>query len=48
MVELAVTSLLLAAKLEESTEPNFDRMISLLDENEIKYVSKKSIISRER
>ena len=48
MVELAVTSLLLAAKLEESIEPNFDKMISLLDENEIKCVSKKSIISLER
>lgn len=40
---LAVTSLLLAAKLEEAMGPNFYRMIKLLTQQEQKRVSKNNI-----
>ena len=40
MVGLATISMLMAAKLEEPMSPSFNKMISLLTDEEKKYVSK--------
>ena len=48
MTNLAVTSLLVAVKLEESTPPNFYNIINLLKDIEIENVSRENLISLER
>ena len=47
MINLAVVSILMAAKLEEPISPSFSRMISLLTEVEKEHVSKKGLINLE-
>ena len=47
MVNLATVSTLMAAKLEQPISPSFSRMISLLTEQEQKYVTKQGLIDLE-
>ena len=44
---LATVSILMGAKMEEPISPSFNRMISLLDEEEQQLVSKKALINME-
>jgi hypothetical protein len=48
VLHLAVTSVLMAAKLEQPISPSFNRMINLLPENERKHVSKAQLIELEQ
>jgi hypothetical protein len=47
MCKLATISMLLAAKLEQPISPSFQRMISLLSDDEQKLVTKKGLIDLE-
>jgi len=47
MCRLATISILLAAKLEQPISPSFSRMITLLSDDEKKYVTKKQLIDLE-
>jgi len=45
--QLAVISLLLAAKLEQPIQPSFNRMINLLSDSEKKHMTKDSLVDLE-
>ena len=47
MCRLATISMLMAAKLEQPISPSFTRMISLLSEDEKRFVTKQSLIEME-
>lgn len=48
MVSLSTISLLMSAKMEQPISPSFNRLISLLSEEEKKYVSKQGLIELEQ
>lgn len=47
IVSLATISTLLSAKMEQPISPSFNRMINLLSDKEVKYVSKSQLVKLE-